>query len=245
MRRKFTTVSIILVSAFIFSACGKSYPKAAITGKVSASAKIYRVGERIIYDVRMGRLSLGSAVFECTPRQRIDGVELNSVTFETKLAGFGDLEEIYSDPETFLPVKIERFISTWPHPERITEYYDQKKFTLTIKKIKGSYTEKMVFKRDGYINNAILLPYYVRDKANLEAGFNLLARLPRQDFLIKLDGKQEIRVPAGKFMAYHFVSEPRKFEIWVSADSRRIPLKIKGANSLGYTLVMKEYRPGK
>ena len=207
---------------------------------------ISRVGEKIIYEVRLSRLSLGSATFEHLPRQRVGGVELNYLTFETKLAKFRDLEKIYSDPETFLPVKIERFISIWPQPEMITEDYDQNKFVLTIKKVKGKTIEKVVIKRgDGCINNAILLPYFVRDRENLDSGFNLVARLPRQDFLIKLDGKQEIRVPAGKFMAYHFISEPKKFEIWVSADSRRIPLKIKGVNSLGYTLVMKEYIPGK
>ena len=248
MRRQIISISVILFCGLILISCGETSPKAQKSNKapvLKKIARVSRVGEKITYDVRLSRLSVGSATFEHLPGQRLGGAELNYSIFETKLAKFHDVEKIYSDPETFLPVKIERFVSTWPQAESITEDYDQDKFVLTIKKIKGKNIEKVVIKKDGCINNAILLPYYVRDRDNLDSGFSLVAKFPKQDFLIKLDGKQEIKVPAGKFMAYHFISEPRKFEIWVSADSRRIPLKIKGANSLGYTLVMKEYTPGK
>jgi hypothetical protein len=248
MRKQIISISIIFFCVLILTSCGETSPKTQKPSKAPVSKKITRisrVGEKIVYEVRLSKLRVGLATFERLPRQQVGARDLDYLIFETKLAKFHDVEKIYSDPETFLPVRIERLVSTWPQAEKITEDYDQNKFVLTIKKTKGKNVEKMVIKKDGCINNAILLPYCVRDKDNLVPGFNLLAKLPKQDFLIKLDGKQEVKVPAGKFMAYHFISDPKKFEIWISADSRRIPLKIKGANSLGYTLVMKEYTPGK
>lgn len=200
-------------------------------------------GEKIIYDVRLGKINLGKAVFQNLPMAELDGRKVNLVTFETKLTKFSDLEKIYSDADTFLPLRVERLVSNWPFRETIIEEYDQKNFILTIRKLKGRKEEKRVIKKKSPINNAILLPYYVRDKARLKVGYNLAAQLPGQEFTVYLTAVEEVRVPAGKFMAYHFVSKPKKFEIWLSADERKIPLKIKGLNMLRYTLVMRDYQP--
>ena len=201
-----------------------------------------RVGEKITYHVQLGKLNLGKAVFEHLPNAELQGRKVNLMTFETKLARFTDLERIYSDPKSFLPLRVERYISTWPFPEKIIEDYDQGKFTLTIKKLKNNKQQELVIKKGNVINNAILLPFYVRDIAQLEVGYNLTAGFPAQEFIIGLVAIEEIKVPAGKFMAYHFESRPRKFEIWISADKRRIPVKINGTSGIGYTLVMQEYR---
>jgi hypothetical protein len=75
----------------------------------------------------------------------------------------------------------------------------------------------------------------------LGVGFNLIARLPTQEFVIKLTSIEDVSVPAGTFKSYHFKSTPPKFEIWITADERKIPVKIRGAGFMGYTLVMKDY----
>lgn len=200
-----------------------------------------RVGERITYQVRLGKLNLGTAVFEHLPYAELQGRKVNLMTFETRLARFTDLERIYIDPETFLPLRVERYVSTWPFPEEIIEEYDQEKYTLIIKKIKNNRQEEIVIRKDSVINNAILLPYYIRDIAKLEPGYNLMAGLPTQEFIIELVAMEEVSVAAGKVMAYRFESRPRKFEIWISADERRVPVKINGTSGLGYTLVLQEY----
>lgn len=200
-----------------------------------------RVGEKIIYNVKLGKLNLGRAVFNHLSMTKLKGRDVRLVSFETRLVRFSDIERIYSDAETSLPLRVERFVSTWPFPEKITEDYDQEKFVVSIKKVKGNKEENTVIKKGTVINNAILLPYFVRDMENLKVGYNLTVNLPTQDFVIELVAEEEIKVPAGKFKAYHFTSKPKKFEIWISSDKRRIPLIIRGVNGLGYTLVMKEY----
>src|SRR3989338_1447566 len=211
------------------------------TGKVEEKKPVERIGERIVYDVRLTRVSLGRAVFSHLPRTELDGKQVSFMNFQTKLARFNDLEKIYSDPDTHLPLKVERSISNWPFSEKISEYYDQKKFILTI--IKDGKTSQTVIKKDAPIHNAVMLPFYVRGIATLEPGWTMSINLPNQKFQIKLAGTENISLSGKTFYAYRFESEPKRFEIWISTDEQRIPLKIKGTGSLGYTLIMKEYFP--
>ena len=246
MRKITILFLLIFLSAIsILFTFNKIYPKnTKLTRTPGFTSRRDRIGEKITYHIQLGKLNLGKAVFEHLPNTKLQGKKVNLMTFETRLARFTDLERIYSDPENFLPLRVERYISTWPFPEEITEDYDQEKFLLVIKKIKNNKQEELIIKKYSVINNAILLPYYVRDIAKLEVGYNLTAGLPTQEFIIELVGIEEIEVPAGKFMTYHFESRPKKFEIWVSADERRIPVKINGLSGLrglGYTLVMQEY----
>jgi len=200
-----------------------------------------QIGEKITYDVKLGALRLGKAYFNRMRPIEMNGGLVNLMTFETNLARFKDLETIYSDPDTFLPLKIERTVRAWSKREQITEDYDQKEFTLTIIKRNGRKTEQVSIKKDKPIHNTILLPFHVRNIPKLDIGWVFPANLPTQEFQIKLVAIDEVKVPAGIFKSYHFKSTPRKFEIWISADERRIPLKIKGAGGFGYTLEMREY----
>jgi hypothetical protein len=203
-----------------------------------------RIGEKIIYDVMLGKVRIGRAVFHYQSKSELEQKPANLYTFETQLIKFKDKEKIYSDPETFLPLRVEREVSAWPKYEKITEIYDQKKFTLDITKIESGKEYKLDFKKDSAIHNAIMLPYLVRQAPDLAVGWNFLANLPTQQFKIELSAIEEIKIVAGTFKAYHFKSSPERFEIWVSADKYKIPLKIKGMSGIGYTLVMRQYLLG-
>jgi hypothetical protein len=203
-----------------------------------------RVGEKIIYDVMMGKMRVGQAVFHYQSKSELEQKPVNIYTFETKMMNFRDNEKIYSDPETFLPLRVERLFSAWPKYEKITETYDQEKFTLDITKVESGREHKLNFKKDSVIHNAILLPYLVRPVPDLTVGWSFQANLPTQQFKIELAGIEETKVVAGTFKAYHFKSTPEKFEIWISADKYKIPLKIKGMSGIGYVLVMRQYLPG-
>jgi len=209
--------------------------------EIKKPAVLERIGEKISYDVRVGNFKIGKAEFNHQAKVSLDDRAANLITFNTRVARFNDMEKIYSDAETFLPMKVERDIRSWPNYEKITEYYDQKSFTLRITKVRGKKNEDLFLKKGNVIHNAILLPFFVRQIEKLEPGWAMEANLPTQKFEIKLDNIEEIAVPAGRFKSFHFLSEPDRFEIWISADERRIPIKIKGSSGFGYTLVMREY----
>lgn len=183
---------------------------------------------------------VGNSEYQYYGPTQMDGKKLNLVVFKTKVATFDDTEKIYSDPNTGLPVKTERFVSMWPMKEYITEDYIHQENRLVIKKYEGGKkTAEYLFKATGPIHNAVLLPFSLRKVPELNIGWTMDIRLPAE-FKVRLSSIEEVVVPAGKFMAYHFTSVPPKFEIWISKDSQRVPLKIKGLDVFPYTLLMKE-----
>ncbi len=221
---------LFLFSASIFAAPAKKPPIQE------------RPGETVVYTVKMNGLSLGTAKYTFAGKVDLGGRQVNLSLFETKVTAFYDLEKIYSDPKTYLPVRIERTVRKPASSESLVEEYDQKKFTLVVNKIAGKKKERFNFNKKSPIQNAILLPFSVRRLAQLESGWAMEAQLPQQQFKIKLAGIETVRVPAGSFECYHFTSEPARFDIWITKDESRIPVKIRGSSGFGYTLLMKEYK---
>jgi hypothetical protein len=197
-------------------------------------------GERILYLIS----PLGKSEYNDLGVVDLKGIKVNLVTFRTEVLLVEDVEKIYSDPESLLPYKIERTISKLWGKEYITEEYDQKNFTVVIRKFKGAklVNERMV-KADGPIQNAILLPFYLRRLPDLKIGWQFTARVP-DEFKLELVSIDEITVPAGKFQVYHLKSIPDKFEIWISKNSPWVPVKIQGKGIFDYALLMKKYSLG-
>ncbi|MBF0571554.1 MAG: hypothetical protein HQL12_06740 [Candidatus Omnitrophica bacterium] len=191
-------------------------------------------GERIVY----GIAPMGRAEYNDLGEVDLDGQRFGCVTFRTQAMGFDDTEKIYIDEQSRLPIKVERDVLWWLDKEFLVEWYDQKNFELSISKFKSKKMVKQyVFKEDGSIQNAILLPFYLRTIHNPNIGWEIKARLP-EEFIIRLESFDEVKVPAGKFMTYHFTSIPDKFEVWISKDNLRLPVKIKGLGVFNYMLVM-------
>jgi hypothetical protein len=171
----------------------------------------------------------------------LNGQKFNLVVFKTKVLFFEDTEKIYSDLNSFLPIKIERNVSKPWGKEYIIEDYDQKRFIVVTRKLKkNKIIFELITQANGPIHNAITLPFYLRRSQALKIGWNFLARVPLE-FKLTLVSIEQIVVPAGKFWAYHFKSNPDKFEIWINKDLPQVPLKIQGKGVLDYALLMKKY----
>jgi len=194
-------------------------------------------GERILYFIS----PLGESEYANLGVVDLKGVKVNLVTFKTKVLFFQDTEKIYSDLESLLPIKIERVISNLWGKEYITEEYDQKEFTITVRKFEGNklMPEKKI-KTKGQIFNAITLPFYLRGRFDLKIGWNFIARVP-EEYKLEVVSIDRIVIPAGEFLAYHFKSIPDKFEIWINKNNPRVPLKIQGKGFFDYALQMKKY----
>lgn len=193
--------------------------------------------EKIIYDIS----PIGYSDYQDFGLVPFSGSKANLVIFKTSVAGFDDTERIYSHAVSGLPLKVERDVSMWFHKENIVEDYSPSDNKVEITKFEsGKETEKHIFKSDsGPINNGVLLPFSLRKVPNLKIGWSTEIRLPEK-FTVKLVSKEEIEVPAGKFKTLYFTSTPHKFDIWISDDDLRLPVKIRGDGVFSYTLSMKE-----
>lgn len=184
---------------------------------------------------------VGVAEFNDLGVVELKGQQVRLHKLKTQIFGFSDDEKIYSDLKTLLPIRIERDIFRWFRRERIIESYDQENFVLTIEKFKGKRKVKeFVIQRDGPINNAILALFDLRTIIEPKVGMSFNVNLPTQ-FQIKVASQDKIKIRKDIFEAYHFISDPNRFEVWISNDERRIPLKMKLRIGIGYTLVLKEY----
>jgi hypothetical protein len=246
---KLKTLLLIIVFALLLTIV-KDEARQVASQKKPSSAKVKTslnptekgIGERLVYDVKLGGVTLGKSTFSHLPSIEINGRLLSVMVFETSLARFKDTEVIYADPKTMLPVKVERDVQKWFSREKITEDYDQEAFSVTIKK-QGS-SQPLVIKKDSPVHNAVLLPQYIRyfqELLNTEEV--IIANLPSRRYEIRRVSTEEIKVPAGTFKTYHFKSTPSQVDVWVSADDRRIPIKIQSSVTFGpgYTMVLREY----
>lgn len=178
----------------------------------------------------------GRAEYREEGQAEVRGVVCNRVVFTSSAPGFRDVENIYFDPRSALPLKVERFVSFLFRKEHLVEEYDSVGNTLVIRKYIGSREVKSYrFSADGPFQNAVILPFLLRRTPDLAVGWQCVVRIP-QEFTVTLAAVENIRVPAGKFTAYRFDSSPRRFQIWISADSEAIPLKIHGLGNLSLVL---------
>jgi hypothetical protein len=191
---------------------------------------------------------LGRSEYHNLGMVNFNGIKLNLVTLSYKVLFVDSVENIYSDPESLLPYKIERTISKLWWKEYITEEYDQKKFTVVIKKFKGKKLVKEdIVKANGPIQNLILSFFYLRRYPDFKIGWNFTVRVLAEfkfattEFKLELVSIDKISVPAGKFQAYHFKSIPAKFEIWINKNSPQVPLKIKLKSIFDCLVLIKKY----
>lgn len=238
MKKKIFFLSLLIILIIILGRCLSIRQNSSFNShaKSNSNSNSRYYGEKIIYNIS----PLGISEYNDLGALQLDGKIANLITFRTQVAGFDDTERIYSDPETYLPLKVERDIKIWLKREKITELYDAQNNKFTLKKFQnGKVIEERVISSDGPIHNAILLPFYLRTVPKLDIGWSLDIRLPEK-FRVTLTSIEIVDVPAGKFPAYYFTSQPSKFEIWISTDELRLPLKIKGLGVFDYALLLRE-----
>ncbi len=208
-------------------------------------------GEADIYEfsgesIQYGIQPAGKSEYRNLGTVDLKGVKANLITLKSKILFVDVMEKVFYDPESSLPYKTERTNSGFWIKEFRTEEYDQKKFTVVIKKFKGKkLVKEQIIKAGGPIQNMNTLLFFLRKQPDLKIGWHFTAKVPIEFKLVEFDfgllSIDEIKVPGGKFQAYHFKSVPDSFEIWLEKSSLRIPLKIKIKGIVNCSILMKEY----
>jgi|GEM_PF-903168 len=206
----------------------------------------FEKGEQLKFKVNYKGLSMGTSILTFRGPVDLNGQAVYSITFNTAMPLVKDKEILYADTKTFLPVRVERDISrAGAFPLKISEQYDQDHFKIDITKKGNIAKSRMTIQKACAINNAILLSYFYRSLPEIEKQGEYAVTLPTADFKVVYKGKEFVKTALGELHAYVFTSIPAKFKLWISADARRIPLKIENPGTLGYSLEIKsiEYVP--
>jgi hypothetical protein len=210
---------------------------------LKAGAVIYDyAGESIQYRIE----PVGKSEYKNLGMVDLKGVKANLITLKSRILFVEVAEKIYSDPVSLLPYRTERTTSGPWFKEYRTEEYNQKNFTVVVKKFKGKKLVKnQLIKSNEPIQNMNLLLFYLRKQPSLKIGWHFTAKILDELKILKLDLKlisiDDITVPAGKFQAYHFKTTPDKFEVWISKAEPRIPLEIIVKGIVHCTILTEKY----
>ncbi len=219
---KFKRVLGILLSGLVVFNCGMVF------------ADVSK-GEKITYAIS----PIGRGEYSDLGLVDYQGKKLWLVNFLTRMPGFRDLEKIYADPQTGFPLRVERYINWTFSKEFIIEEYDPQNNSLVTRRfLKDKLTNEYKYKSNGPYHNVILLPFYLRRVKDLNIGWSLVVRVP-EEFTVTLKDVEKIKFNGKRIDAYHFTSEPNKFELWISKDEELLPLIIKGAG--GYRMLMRKH----
>ncbi len=198
-------------------------------------------GEKLTYSVYYKSTQIGTSILIFNGQKHSEGKDTYHITFITKVPGFKDVEEIYADKETFLPHRVYRRINQIiGFPTKITEEYNQEEFRVDITKKGKILSKKFSIEKNAPIHNAILLPYYYRNRDIPGQDQRLKVTLPKAEFDLLFKGKETMKTPAGEYVTYVFGSEPEQFTFWLSADKNRLPVKIESLTRRGYSLILRK-----
>ena len=200
----------------------------------------FKPGEKLTYGVVFKKFKIGTAVLTFHGTTELDGEEVYFITFDTDTGGFKDLEKIYAQKDTFLPLRVERrFRRLGSFTQTIVEEYDQKEFKVEISKKGAIHTRKDTIQKTAPIHNAILLNYIYRAHFDRYTQEKHTVNLPTKEFEIFYNGKAEVKVPFDKTTAHIFESDPSQFKLCLKDDEKMIPLLIEDPQSFGYALKLK------
>ena len=213
----------------------------------------FGVGERLEYEVKFGKLRVGSASMEVADVQELRGRETWHTIFQVSGGTFfyrvNDTYESWIDTHTGNSLRFRK---------------DQNEGGRDVEEVYNMYPERGVFIEEGDtaevsvkhpLDDGSFL-YFIRTiplVVGQSYSFNRYFRPDRNPVTIKVLRKERIRVPAGEFDAIvvqpvikskGIFAENGRAEVWLSDDANRIMLQMKSGLSFGsINLYLKSYRP--
>jgi hypothetical protein len=204
----------------------------------------FGVGERLEYDVRFGRLHVGSGSMEVADVQEVRGRSAWHTIFQVRGGTFfyrvNDQYESWIDRHTGNSLRFKQDLNEGRRDvERNFEIFPERAVFIES----GEDTTQASVKNP--LDDGSFL-YFLRT-------FERYFRPDRNPVTIKVLRKEHIEVPAGEFDAIvvqpiintkGIFSENGHAEVWLSDDENRIMLQMKSGLSFGsLNLYLKSYRP--
>jgi len=200
-------------------------------------------GETIIYNITKFGIKVGEAELVYNGLVQMDGQPVIWVTSTSKGFQFYDEEQIYLDPATCHPIKIERDLDIFGNQEKITEYYDRAIGHVRIVKTVDGNTTEQVIEGNSRFDNIYGFIYRTRRIGDLKKNEGIALHLPTQHVEFEYVKSSTYKTAGEKFEAHYMRSRPGNYRIWFDAGPRMLPLRIIGAIGIAnMSMEMKDYK---
>jgi len=196
--------------------------------------------ETLHYDIFFKKIKIGTSIMKFMGEKQLQGRTVLYFTFQTSTPAFKDIEHIYAEKDSMLPLQIIRKIYQIGMPTiRIKETYNQKTGTIKIVKKNLIFSKKIIINKTPPIHNPILLSYYLRSLPQEEYAKTFKINLPLLTLKIEYAGIKEVKFRKKKNKAYVFNSIPKdRFILWLDTNKNKTPLKIENPGVFGYILLL-------
>ena len=214
----------------------------------------YGVGERLEYDVKFGKIKVGSGAMEVSDVQTVRGRETWHTVFTVKGGTFfyrvNDRYESWIDRRTGNSLRFRQDLNEGRRDvERNFEIYPERSAFVEAGEDTSQASVRNPLDDGSFLYFLRTIPLAVGETYTFERYF----RPDRNPVTIKVLRREHIRVPAGEFDAIvvqpiiktkGIFSENGHAEVWLSDDENRIMLQMKSGLSFGsLNLYLKSYRP--
>jgi hypothetical protein len=228
-------------------------PIAAQERNSAALAVPFGVGERLEYDVRFGRLHVGSGSMEVADVQEVRGRSTWHTIFQVRGGTFfyrvNDQYESWIDRHTGNSLRFKQDLNEGRRDvERNFEIFPERATFIEKGEDSTQASVKNPLDDGSFLYFLRTIPLAVGETYTFERYF----RPDRNPVTIKVLRKERIEVPAGQFDAIvvqpiihtkGIFSENGHAEVWLSDDENRMMLQMKSGLSFGsLNLYLKSYR---
>ena len=198
-----------------------------------------KIGERLVYDVKLGMLSAGIQFVCVADKVKIGDHETYRITSHTSTNPFFSIFyrmdnyiESFLDCETFSIRKMTKEINEGNFHRKDIVLFDPE-------------SGKGFIQRDGYaetinIPSAVLdiasIPYYLRNlelKIGQVISMEIITDRGIKKYTAIVESIEQIKTPLMKFRAYKVVEKTEKITIWIANDENRLPVKIQIGTNIG------------
>jgi hypothetical protein len=230
-----------------------AFPVAAQERDGATLAVPFGVGERLEYDVRFGRLHVGSGSMEVADVQEVRGRSAWHTIFQVRGGTFfyrvNDKFESWIDRHTGNSLRFKQDLNEGRRDvERSFEIFPERATFIENGEDSSQASVKNPLDDGSFLYFLRSIPLAVGETYTFERYF----RPDRNPVTIKVLRKERIEVPAGQFDAIvvqpiihtkGIFSENGHAEVWLSDDENRMMLQMKSGLSFGsLNLYLKSYR---
>ncbi len=177
---------------------------------------------RLVYDVKMGFMTIGRAELQDKGLVKKDGVEYRHLSVYVNTKQFKDREDIFAN-EMGLPIIVERDLILFGKRERIIEYYNQSKGVVTIVK-----NGKLMELSPGPGVENVFLFIMKNRNGNIGRLNGTRINLPVGDYELLVRDGGRVRTKAGVFDSWLVLTRPSKIKLWFDKKTG-IPVRVAGA----------------
>lgn len=204
----------------------------------------FGVGEELTYQVHFGLVSAGEARMYIPEMVRLHERDCYHLVSEVKTNSFfSGIFKVNDRAESFMDV---RGLFPWRYEKHIREGKYKADRSATFDPLLGlAFSGKDTIQIAPYTQDVLSVIYYLRTldlQPNQSIPIDNYEDKKFFPLTVHVKQHEKIKVPAGKFdcllvepglRAGSFIEQKGKMWIWLSTDSRRIPIKIKSKISFG------------